>query len=251
MNIKLSPKRSGAFKQEITSCICQTRRLDGGCWPKAYNNSCISKNCRIVTFGRKAQNSTTNMCMKNLRSMESSMMAENTHRISCVETKTKSEVKSTTVAKDHKETVRRYSVPSRAPKKKEEPKKKVNTFTHQWIHRPSGNGNNPEPGREYKRDNTTLVPIRNSPGDHSWTNKNWQGKNGKLSCSYHKPLGISAQDYLSQTPEQCIKSSMLGRRAEPVQAFTGEPSRSRKTRATGNQPPHVVVTKRGWEMKIK
>ena len=154
-------------------------------------------------------------------------MAENTHRISCVEAKKKSEVKSTTVAKDHKEAVRRYSVPSRAPEKGEEPKKKGDTFTPQWIHKPSGNGNNPEPGREYKRDTTTLVPIRNSPGDYSWTNKNRQGKNGKLSCSHHKPLGISAQDYPTQTPDHCIKRSMLGRRAEPVQAFTGKPSRSR------------------------
>ena len=156
----------------------------------------------------------------------------------------KSEVKSTTVAKDIKEAVRRHSVPSRGPKKKEEPKKKGNTSTPQWIHRPSGNGNNPEPGREYKRDNTTLVPIRNSPGDYSWNNKNWQGKNGKLSCRYHKPLGISAQDYLSQTPDHCIKSSMLGRRAEPVQAFTENPVEA-ETRATGNQPPNVAVTKRG------
>ena len=58
-------------------------------------------------------------------------MAENTHRISCVEAKKKSEVKSTTVAKDHEEAVRRYSVPSRAPEKEEEPKKKGNTFTPQ------------------------------------------------------------------------------------------------------------------------
>ena len=91
--------------------------------------------------------------------------------------KKKSRVKSTMVAKDRKKAARSQSISSRAPKRKGEPKKKVNIFTPQRIRRPSGNGNNPEPGKEYKRDTTTLVPIRNSPGEYLWTNKDKQGKN--------------------------------------------------------------------------
>ena len=136
--------------------------------------------------------------------------------------KKKSGVKSTTVAKDRKKAVRSQSVPSRAPKKKEEPKKKVNTLTPQQIRRPSGSGNNPEPGKEYKRDATTLVPIRNSLGDYPWTNKDKQGRNIKLSGRYHKPLGISAQDYLTKKPDHCLVSRVLGGRAEPGQVFTGK-----------------------------
>ena len=66
-------------------------------------------------------------------------------------------------------------------KRKEKPKKKVNTFTPQQIRRPSGNGNNPKPRKEYKRDTTTLVPTRSSPGDYPWTNKDKPCKKGKTS----------------------------------------------------------------------
>ena len=150
-------------------------------------------------------------------------MAENIQGIFSVEAKKKkSGVNSTTVAKDRKKAARSQSVPSRAPKKKEKPKKKVNTFTPQQIRRPSGNGNNPKPRKEYKRDTSTLVPIRNSPGDYLWTSKDKQCKNIKLPCRYHKPLGVSAQDCLTKKPDHCFECSVPGRRAEPVQVCTGK-----------------------------
>ena len=149
-------------------------------------------------------------------------MAENIQGIFSVEAKKKkSGVNSTTVAKDRKKAVRSQSVPSRPPKKKEKPKKKVNTFTPQQVRRPSGNGNNPKPRKEYKRDTSTLVPIRNSPGDYLWTSKDKQCKNIKLPCRYHKPLGVSAQDCLTKKPDHCFECSVPGRRAEPVQVCTG------------------------------
>ena len=182
----------------------------------------VSENRRIVTFLSQSSKSITNM-EHGLINDKMPMMVKNIKRIFSVEAKEKkSGVYSTTVAKDRKKAVGSQSLPSRNPKKKKKLKKKVNTVKHQQIHGPSGNGNNSEPGKEYKRDTTTLVPIRNSPGDYPWTNKDKQGENMKLSCCYHKPLGISAQGYLTKEPDHCLVCSMLGRRAGPVQVLTGK-----------------------------